>query len=112
MLLKWTCGYGYKPLRTIFASLFIITAFGIIFSLPTIWDLKEYNIARLDNKLICFPENLAYGILFSTESFLGFSSTQIKPMSFGISILVAMEALFGLLFFSLLIYSLTKRFSE
>lgn len=112
LLLKWTCGYGYKPLRTIFASSFIILAFGIIFSLPKAWDLKEYNIARLDSKLICFPENLIYGVLFSAESFLGFSSTQVKPMSLGMSILVALEALCGLLFFSLLIYSLTKRFSE
>ncbi|RHX83625.1 hypothetical protein [Leptospira stimsonii] len=112
LFIKWTCGFGYKPFRTIFGSMATVCLFTVIYSFPKNISGDEYSLVKLDNSQIFFPNNFLFAFLFSIESFLGFSSTQVKPASVLISFATGCEAFLGLIFFSLLIYSLTKRFSE
>lgn len=99
------CGYGYKPLRTIAASISTIVLCGIIywvigFLLPDSFSIKT-NVSS-------FIDCIYYsGITFTTTGF-----GDISPVNGFIRIFSIIEAIAGVSMLSLFIFSLTKSLTE
>jgi hypothetical protein len=106
--LKWfssfcfgmNCGYGEKPMRALISSLFIIIAYGIIYSsVNLIIDMSNTSVSFFDT------------INYSVATFTGFSYSDLHATSSSIARIVSgSESLVGFFQFGLFVFTLTKIF--
>ncbi len=109
-LLRMTCGYGYKPLRTIITSFLIWLIFSILYWVCHIHDIgslsvfnNQTNISNIDS----FGYSLYFSIItFTTTGFGDITPTGISRLLSGI------ESIMGILILSLFIFALTKRYGN
>lgn len=99
------CGYGYRPLRTIAASIFTIVFCGIIYWAIGFLSPDSFSIKA---NVLSFIDYVYYsGITFTT---IGFGD--IVPVNEFIRIFSIIEAITGVSMLSLFIFSLTKSLTE
>lgn len=111
-LLKVSCGYGYRPIRLLYLSFSTIVFSTIFLLIPKNLAPLEFGLEPITGKFSSGNEMVLKAVLYSFESFIGLSSTVVKPTSFLISIIPPIEAGIGLFVFSILIYSFSKRLSD
>ena len=99
------CGYGYRPFRTILASLLTILLFGCVFWFVYLCDSQSLYFTR---DIFSFFNCIYFsGITFAT---IGFGD--ILPNVLGIKIVAIIEGMIGVGMLSLFIFSLTKTLTE
>jgi len=105
------CGYGLKPLRTVFTSIFIIAFFTFAFYLISngclASGITDICIKNFENVRVT---NIFDHIYFSIVTFSTLGYGDMRPEGMVIKLLANLESLLGISMMGLFIFSLGKRY--
>jgi len=106
--MKITCGYGFKPFRTLLLTVSTWILFGFIY-----WSFDLFGLGGLNfgtNKYEEFKK-LILSLYFSIVTFTTTGFGDITPRGYS-RIFSGLEAVLGILFTALFIFALTKKFGN
>lgn len=109
-LMDVTCGFGYKPERTIYGALITWLGFSLIYFLLTIFSYGgiHWNTENAPNAI----EILGRSMYFSGITITTIGYGDITPSGWIAMGLAGLEGVTGIIFFALLVFSLSKRFAS
>lgn len=102
-----TCGYGYKPNKTLWLSFGVLVVFGFVY-----WILGLLTAGGLQTSDDIIIKSLGKCLYFSVINFTTTGFGDITPVGKIAKTLSGIEALSGIILMSLFIFALTKRFGS
>lgn len=108
--MELTSGYGYRPFRTVISSFLIWILFAILY-----WLISEYangGLRLLNGEIISGLKGFGYAAYFSLITFTTTSFGDITPVGFWAKLIAGIQTLLGIIFTSLFIFALTKRYGS
>lgn len=108
--MELTSGYGYRPFRTVISSFLIWILFAILY-----WLISEYangGLRLLNGEIISGLKGFGYAAYFSLITFTTTSFGDITPVGFWAKLMAGIQTLLGIIFTSLFIFALTKRYGS
>ena len=105
--LKFSCGFGYKPLRAFLFSIFIITGFTLVYFL----SIYPYNSFGLNHD-ITLINAIHYSFYYSMVTFATLGYGDITSCNEILQIISGIESLLGIYAMAIVVFSITKRYNK
>jgi hypothetical protein len=109
VLFDLSCGYGYKPLRTVLSAAIVWVGCGAAYWALTMGSM---GIARGDKYDPEWCEALGHSLYFSAICLTTVGFGDFSPRAWPAMMLSGVEGIGGILLLSLLVFSLTRRYGS
>jgi voltage-gated potassium channel Kch len=112
-ILKLSCGYGYRPARSLAVGLFVLTLSTALYWGLALQDADALGLPR--DKCDPAPtavESLGYSAYLSVITFTTTGYGDVTPKHPAARITAGAEAVSGIVLFSLFIFAMTKRYAS